>query len=423
MRFFGKLAFATALATATAATAVLPVTSAAAKEQKLKNSKAFAEAYTATKAEVDSGDAAGAKQAYQNAIAAIENEDDRYIAGGLGLEVAKVANDDAVKKQAYDLFLASESTPASTKTQVATELAFSEYNAKNYQQAVSYVDMARQLGSTDPQLSFVSGLSKLSQQNNAGYDELRQAIQGMQAKGEQAPEQWYALAASNAIQSKNSTEQAYWTRAQLEAYPTEENWRTALVTYQYDTNTLSNSQMMDLFRLRARAGTLTQPIDYEDYVKSVTLNDQIIQPTEALFWLDKGVQSGVIDGSQTYFAEAISGAKAGKSSDASGYEAREQSAISANNERRLQSVADVAFDQGRYARAIELYDLAGKAGAQADLVALRQGIANYELGNMAAARANFESVTTAPGSDIAGFWLLYLDQNASQTAAATTTAQ
>lgn len=197
MRFFGKLALATAMATATATMAMMPTTAAMAKEQKLKNSKGFANAYVAVKEEVDAGDAAGAKAAYEKAIAAIENEDDRYIAGSLGLEVAKLDDDKAVENRALELMLASTSAPAEVKGQVALQLAFSAYNAKQYQKAIDYAAKGKELGSTDPQLDFVSGLSKLSLNDAAGFDKMRSAISAMAASGDQAPEQWYALAATH----------------------------------------------------------------------------------------------------------------------------------------------------------------------------------------------------------------------------------
>lgn len=417
MRFFGKFALATAMATATVGAATVPT--AVAAQEGGKPSKEYVALYNALADQINAGNVDQAVATYNQMLQVSGNDRERYLASKLGLQIAMRTNpvDTAMKTQAATTLMNSQLATPEERGSAALELTLLAYNDKNYQQAIDYAAQAKQLGYTDPQVDLVAGLSRIALNQPEGYDQLRTAIGNMEQTGQEVPEQWYALAANNALKSKNSEEQIYWTREQLKAYPTDQNWRSALVSYLYGAPELTKNAMTDLFRLRTRAGAMSDVVDYEDYVDSVSLSGQIIQPSEALAILDKGIQSGAITGSETFVKEALVQAREGKQADTQGYEARERAAVSGNDARRLSSAADVAFDQGRYDRAVELYELAGNAGADADVVAIRKGIANYELGNMAQARANFDAVSKSPYSDIAGYWLLYLDQNQQGAAA------
>ena len=116
MARFGKWALAGAMATATLTMAVATPAFAKddkkeAKAPKMKNSKAFAAAYEPVVILLQAGDIAGAKAASDAAVAAIETEDDKFIAGNLLLSIADKPDpkDYALAIRGFDLLLGSAS--------------------------------------------------------------------------------------------------------------------------------------------------------------------------------------------------------------------------------------------------------------------------------------------------------------------------
>jgi Flp pilus assembly protein TadD len=80
--------------------------------------------------------------------------------------------------------------------------------------------------------------------------------------------------------------------------------------------------------------------------------------------------------------------------------------------KRAANTGNAHLAYGQYAKAIELLKISlAKGGADADAVNTRLGIANARLGQKAEARQAFSAVGAGTRSDIAKFWLLWLDLN------------
>ena len=174
--------------------------------------------------------------------------------------------------------------------------------------------------------------------------------------------------------------------------------------------TVPQDLLVDLYRLRRKTGSLTTEQDYANYLSSVSVNGLIVLPREALDTMQEGTSAGVINQSTGIFKEMTTDANAALADDNANAAAREKKARASNNATSLMSAADVALSYGNYANAIELYDLAAAAGADANVVNIRKGIAHYELGNKDAAKASFSAVKTLPHADIAAYWLAFIEQ-------------
>ena len=396
MRLLGKLALASALATASFSMAVAPAYAKDKKEKKeeapkLKNSKKFVEAYLVVDGFIKAGDIPGAKAAAEGAIAAIENDDDRLIAG-------------------FDLLLASSSLGVADRPIIAFNAGRSAYSLKDYGKAISYFETAKAAGMDSPDLLVLEGHSRLSLDDLTGFETMRAAMAGKRAAGQVPPEQWLRLAAGAAERLKNDAELIYWTRTWVQYYPTQQNWRLALGIYTARTDIPQNAAT-DVFRLRRKTDSLVSEADYFDYLESMSVNGVILLPREALDTIEEGISDGTISADKPFVKTALADAKAGLADDEVNAAAREKKAVDSNNARSILSAADVAMNYGKFDRAIELYDLAEKAGADANVTNMRKGIAYFELGNKSAARAAFNAVSATPNKDIAGYWLLLVGED------------
>lgn len=413
MRLLSKLALASALATASFTMAAAPALAKDKKEAsapKLKNSKKFVEAYLVVDGFIKSGDLAGAKSAAENAIAAIENDDDKLVAGQMMLTIADKTEpkDAAFAIRGYDLLLGSASLSAQDRPVIAFNAGRMAYSLKDYPKTITYMELAKAAGMNSPDLLVIEGHSRLSLDDISGFDTIRGAVSAKRTVGEVPPEQWLRLAAAAAERLKNDAELIYWTRAWVQYYPTQENWRLALGIFT-DRTKMQQDAAVDMFRLRRKTETLVSEADYFDYLESMSINSVILLPREALETIDEGIAAGVINAETPFVKEARADAVAGLADDEKNNAAREKKAVSSNNGSSILSVADVALNYGNFARAIELYDLAAAAGADANLTNMRKGIALYEMGNLDGARAAFAAVSATPNKEIAGYWLLYIE--------------
>ena len=414
MRLLGKLALASALATATVAMAAAPVYAKDKKEDKapkLKNSKKFVDAYIVVDNLIKAGDIAGAKAAADAAIAAIENDDDRLVAGQMMLTIAdKTEPKDAASAiRGYDLLLASSSLSPQDRPVIAFNAGRMAYSLKDYSKAIGYFEASKAAGMNSPDLLVLEGHSRLSLDDTSGFETMRSAVTAKRAAGEVPPEQWLRLAAGAAERLQNDAELIYWTRTWVQYYPTQQNWRLALGIYTA-RNEIPQGAAIDMFRLRRKTDSLVSEADYFDYLEAMSVNGVILLPREALDTLQEGINAGVISAETPFVKAALEDAKSGLADDEVNAASREKKAVDSNNARSILSAADVALNYGKFDRAIELYDLAAAAGADANITNMRKGIAYMELGNKQAARDAFNAVTASPNKDVAGYWLLLLGE-------------
>ncbi len=421
MRLFGKLALASALATATLSMAVATPALAQKKDNKkkeesapkLKNSKGFFAAYVATDALITAGDIAGAKAAAEAAIAAIENDDDKLVGGQLLLTIAdkQTPKDLVLAVRGYDLLLSTPSLAAADRPVIAYNAGRMAYTLKDHAKAIKYMEVARAAGYSSPDMEVIDGHSRLNLDDTSGFDVMRAAVAGKVAANEAPSEQWLRLPAGAAERMKNPTELLYWTRELVKFYPTKENWRLALALFDMEVQ-IPQDMRVDYYRLRRETKSMVSEREYADYLDAVSLNGLILLPQEALDTIQEGIDAGILTADEQFVKEFRADARTALADDEANSAAREKRAIASGNGRSILSSADVALNIGNNARAVELYDLAAQNGADANVTNLRKGIALYKMGDKSAAKLAFTAVTGAPRAEIAAFWLLLIDTTA-----------
>jgi len=363
------------------------------------NASAWADAL----AKIDAADAA-AKTPYE-----------KFVAAKLRYDAARGAKDTAMEERAIDLMLASGGAPEGIAAQLNLGAGQSAYRVGNYTRAIQLLQEAQRLGNKSSDvLLLLAEASFKTNQVPAGLNFVKQAIATQEATGAKAPKEWYARAASFAYKSKLGPETAEWTRAQVRAYPTAENWRTALAIYR-DGASRDAAINLDIFRLMRTTKSMAGERDYFEYA---ALAFERGLPGEAKSVIDEGFATSAVPASSRPLTELRAAAGGKVTADRQSLGASERSAAASPNGKSALATADAYLGYGDEAKAIPLYKLAlSKGGVDADTVNTHLGIALTRSRQLDAAKAAFATVTGAR-AEIAKFWLLYIEQQGAVAPAA-----
>jgi tetratricopeptide (TPR) repeat protein len=387
----------------------------AAKEKKEKPapakawqlSKEFRAAYVPADAAVKAN-APDAVAKIEAAEAFVKNGDEKYIAGTLRLTLGQATKNAKLQLDGIIAMIASGSAAAVDAPKLNMAAGQLAYQAGNYTDAKKFLAEAIRLGNpgVDANLLLAEANFKLGT-TLEGLTALDGAVKAEQAAGRKAPAEWYGRAAAMAYKAKMTAETAKWTREQVRAYPTPENWRSALVIYR-DSANLDNQTLIDLFRLMHDTKALAGERDFFEYA-SLAITGAL--PGEAKTVIEEGFASGAVSKSSRAVAERLTDANAKIPSDKASVVSDEKRAPAAADGRLAANTGSAYLAYGDYAKAINLFGLAQKKGGiDADVVNTRLGIALARAGQKDAARAAFQAVTGAARKEVAQFWLLWLDQ-------------
>ena len=372
-----------------------------------KLSKEFRAAAQPAQAALTAGDNAAAATALAAAETAASTPDDKYIAAQLRLSLANKLNDTAMQARALDAMLASGSAGA-TADQAKLRFFSGQfaYSSGNYKKAITELTEADRLGFRENDaLILLADAHFKANEIPAGLAVADRAIQAKVAAGQKAPESWYARSASVAYKAKNFGEASRWTREQVRAYPTAQNWRSALVIYRDGANR-DGSINLDLYRLMRATKSLDGERDYFEYA---ALASERGLPGETKSVIDEGMAAGKVPASSRALSELRTAATGKVAADRASLAASERQAAGAANGRIAANTGDAYLGYGDDAKAIALYRAAlTKGGVDTDAVNTRLGIALSRTGDKAGARAAFAAVT-GQRSEVAKFWMLYLD--------------
>jgi hypothetical protein len=376
-----------------------------------KLSQPFRAAIGPVQALIKSGDTAGATAKLAAADALAIAPDEKYVAGAVRLELAGALKNQLMQGQALEAMVLSGSTPAADLPKFNFFLGNFAYQAQNYTKALGHFTAADKAGynggnQIDMFLLMAESNFKLNQPA-VGFPYIDRAIAAQTAAGQKPPESWYSRAASVAYKAKLPSEVAKWTSAQVRAYPTAENWRSALVTYR-DGTKLEGNQSLDLMRLMRLTKSLAGERDFFEYASMAV--DRAL-PGEAKSAIEEGFASGAVTKSSRPVGELLTLATNKIPGDRASLVASEKTAAG-GAARVAKGTADGYLGYGEDAKAISLYRLAlQKGGVDADEVNTRLGIALARSGQKADARTAFGLVKGAVRADIARYWLLWLDLN------------
>jgi hypothetical protein len=382
---------------------------AKAEEWKPKLGNDFRKAFPPVSKALDAKDFAAATAALPALEAAATTPDEKYVVGQIMLQIGSNTKDEAMQRKAIDQMVLSGAGPQSEVAKLNFYRGNFAYKANDFPTAITALTAAEQGGyqGTDLQLLLAESYFK-SKQVPTGLAAVEKAIAMEKAAGRVAPQDWYARAASVSYQNKLAPEVAKWTRLQLEAYPSAENWRSALVIYR-DNSNLDQGVNLDILRLMRASKALTSERDYYEYAQLAA--DRGL-PGEAKTVIEEGRAAAVFEKSNANINEIYTAASNEAKSDRASLASSEKQAASAANGKIALGTADAYLAYGDYAKAAALYRTAiEKGGIDNDLANTRMGIALARSGQKDAAKAAFQAVT-GPRAELAKFWTLWVDQSA-----------
>lgn len=426
MKSISRVAFAAALMAGAAGLAMSPPAIAQKKKEEkggapaLKLSKDVQNAAAAAQTAIGAKDFATAATQLTTAQAAAKTDDDRYIIAALQLQAeavklqdARAANQqvsDAGLKAPLEALIANPKTPAVDVAKYNYQLGIMAANAKDSAGAINYFQRAQQLGYNDPNLPLQMVKLKMDAGDVAGgAAELEKAIDAQTAAGQKPSEDLYKYAIAQTNKKRMGPQTAGWIKKWVVAYPTSQNWRDGIVTYgmtQQSAVTLDKGQKVDLYRLMRASKALADQYDYETYAQWTY---DLGLPYETKAVLTEGKASGKIPASSASANDLMRVANQAIASEGSLAPVEAKAKAGANGRIAL-NTGDAYMGMGNWAKAIELYRVAlQKGGVDADTVNTHLGIALANSGDKAGAKAAFGEVKTAPRTDIASLWSVYLD--------------
>jgi len=403
-----------------------------------KLSPAFQKPAYDAQQKMQAGDLAGAEAALVLAEAAAKSEDEIYLGQQLrlGLEQTKLKASTGGDSQKFaagmvallpsiNNLIANPKTPAADKARFLQVRGNMYYDGKKFTDAANDYEAARAAGATGQEL----GLQLMKAKGEAGdpvgaATELQHEIDTAPA-GQKVPDTWYRYVLSKLVKAKNTPLSVTWSQKLVEAYPTPENWRTAVGVYASSiapTVKLDARQRLDLLRVLRAAHALADENDYNEYAQ-VTVDLGLYD--EALSVIDEGNKNGKLQSANVLGKSLKASATTGNGLEKP-LAAQETAAKAAKSGDLMVQVADSYLGKGQNAKAVELYRAAiakgfdkPTAGAssrrhflETDEVNMHLAIALALSGDKAGATTVFSGITTSPRKEVAGFWMTWLASGA-----------
>lgn len=405
-------ALALALALASGAVAAPAAAQAqAAQAPNYKPSRNFSKVYQPIAAVVNdaAGDQAATRAQLPALVAAIENEDDRYLAGNVHYLLGAKLRDRALQQQGMELMLASGKASAEANAEMNYFLGEWAYDAQQWARARQYFQAARAGGYTQGNAEGLTAESFFKEgQTQQGLAYLESQIERHRAAGQQPPEAWLRRAQGVSYTAKDAAQAAKWSAALVAEYPTVDNWRRAWLIVE-ELQAPDAKAKLDLLRLMALTNALNDRAGFARYLDSL---DPRINATEAGRVLAAAKAAGALTEADAAFADiktVVDARAPGEPAEAAGY-ARE--AAGSANARPAENAGDLYLALEDFAKAEEMYQLAlTKSGVDRDTALTRLGIAQARQGKNAEAKASFAQVTGARAA-IAQLWAAYVDSKA-----------
>jgi len=410
--FSSALALALSLGGGAVVATGLTASPALAQQQpKANNSAAFAKAYQPVAAIVNAegGDVAAAKAQLPGVVAAVETPDDRFSAGNLVLLVGNKLKDSALQRQGLELMVASGKADPAQLGQFNFFIGSLAYEAQDWAAARKALEAAIAAGYTenDPPALIAESYFKEGQ-NQQGLTYLKGLIETRKAAGQTVPDAWLLRGLQVAYQAKLPDAATDWSTLLVASSPSSENWVKALQVVGA-VHDLEPQAQLDLLRLMAETGALTDRREYVSYIETA---DPRIMANEVGRVLDAGVQKGIFNTGDEYYDEVKRVVDQRAPQDRADAPKLASDARKSAAGKDAQNAGDVLFSLGSFAEAEQMYALAlEKGGIDRDQLLTRLGIAQAEQGKLAEAKAAFGQVSGARAA-VARMWTAYVDSKA-----------
>jgi tetratricopeptide (TPR) repeat protein len=354
---------------------------------------------------VNANDVANIPAKVAAAQAVASTKEDRYLIGQMQLKAALAAKNTTAMASAIDAIAASGFADATNIGQLYMALGSTYYNAKQYDPAAAAFERGLAAAPNNSDLLLNLGETRFAQgRKQDAIAVFQRAIQARTAAGQKPEEALYKRALGIAYDAKmpNAAELG---RQWVAAYPSPQSWRDAIAVYR-NVAKPDVEGTLDLLRLMQATGALSQPADYNLFATAAADQSNF---NEAQAVIDAGIAAKQIDPASALFRETIAGLKAKPKATAADLA---EATKTAQSGMALLRIGDRYYAMGQYGKAVELYKMSmGKSGVDKDVANLHIGMALARSGDKAGATAALNAVTGAR-SEIAKYWLLYVQQKA-----------
>jgi tetratricopeptide (TPR) repeat protein len=373
-------------------------------------------------------DAAAAKAEFPKVVAAIGNDDDRYEAGILAINIGAGLKDLAFQEQGIDLLIASASTPADLKREYTFRKGAIAYDSKRFADAEKNMLDAYNLGHRANNIEYLIS-NAMSQQNKdaEAIAWIGKAIDASKAAGP-VNKTYVVRAAVLSAKAKNYAGAANFYKDLIIAENNPDYWHDALAFFDRSRD-FNPEETLDIMRLMRATDGLRFQQEYAGYLDSLSYIG-VRYPAEAVSLLDEGFAKGVISRNNVTFSERYNEAKARLAEDTRTLAGTVAPAKASPKGMLASLTGDSFFSHKDYKTAKDLYESAlSKApvldkdgGDQTDRTRFRLAMSKTMLGDYAGAKADFDMVTGANRKAIAEYWVAFITHRANAAATPTATA-
>lgn len=373
-------------------------------------------------------DAAAAKAEFPKVVAAIGNDDDRYEAGILAINISAGLKDMAFQEQGIDLLIASASTPADLKREYTFRKGAIAYDSKRFADAEKNMLDAYNLGHRGNNIEFLIS-NTMSQQNKEAeaIAWIGKAIDASKAAGP-VNKTYLVRAAVLSSKAKNYAGAANFYKDLIIAENNPDYWHDALAFFDRSRD-FNPEEALDILRLMRATDGLRFQQEYTAYLDSLSYIG-VRYPAEAVSLLDEGFAKGLISRNNVTFSERYNEAKARLAEDTRTLAGTIAPAKASPKGMLASLTGDSFFSHKDYKTAKELYEAAlskapvlDKDGVdQTDRTRFRLAMSKTMLGDYAGAKADFDMVTGANRKAIAEYWVVFITHRANATATPAATA-
>lgn len=372
-------------------------------------SKAARPAIAALQTSVNAKDAAGIATGLSAAQAVATTPDDKYAIAQLQLRYALDTQDLVAQRAALNALVQSGGATQSELPNLYRNIGALAYNAQDLAGASAAYERLVQIEPNNADTLIQLGeLRNKRGQKAEGIALFERAIAAKTAAGQTADENWYKRAVGLSTDAKLTPQALKLGREWLTAYPTTENWRSALGNYAYLVP-LDEAAELDHGRLQRAAGALQGERDYRRLAQ-VLLDRRFYGEAKSV--LDEGAAKRIIDPAKPEYKALLATAARSAAADRPTLAGSEAKALSSAEGRVALNVADSYFGYADYAKAASFYRTAlTKPGVDANLINTRLGIALAMSGDKAGSTTAFNAVT-GPRQELARFWMLWLAKRA-----------
>ena len=355
----------------------------------------------------------GEKAQLDTVLAAATLPDDKMLAGNFELQFGGVAQDTVLQRRGLQMMIDSGKASPGELPKYNFYIGQFAYDAGEYPAAQAALQAAVNGGYSGNDVAALLAEVYIAQgQTNAGLDALLKAIDLKNASGTLAPENWYRRGLGLSFKGKLLDKAGVFSNGLVQAYPSTANWAGAISVLRLVAR-YELQDRLDLMRLMARTHSFSDSSDYSEFIQAA---DPRRLPAEVLAVLDEGVKSGKLSTSDMFVNEAKTNATIRIKEDQPTLPTLEKNAMAPTATGvSIAATADALLSYGMPAKAEALYNAAlAKGGVDVQRVVTRIGIAQFDQGKFADAKANFDKVTGVR-QPLAQLWSIYAGQKTKGT--------